>query len=104
MKSTSSLASLLAPSSLGTTGRHTLAGGGGLGRIYFVHAWALTRGWLCAGEEDAEDSWAARAGLLPGLDMRGVLWGLLSRAPQEALLHACLSQVCMLCSVRISAC
>lgn len=49
------------------------------------------------GGEEAEDSWAARAGLLPGLDMRGVLWGLLSHAPQEALLRACLSQVGMPC-------
>lgn len=47
----------------------------------------------CTGEEDADDSWSSRAGLLPGLDMRSVLWGLMLRAPQADLLAACLSTV-----------
>ena len=47
-----------------------------------------------AGEAAAEaGGWASSAGLLPGLDMRDIMWGLLSKAAPEDMLSACLRLV-----------
>ena len=49
-----------------------------------------------AGNGDAAagaGGWGLSAGLLPGLDMHSIMWGLLSRTEPEDMLSACLSLV-----------